>query len=58
MHVNSVILYLDPGSGSMLVQVVVGGAAAVAVGGKLFFRRVMEVLHLRKREPRPDEPVE
>ncbi|MDX6523718.1 MAG: hypothetical protein QOI17_1231, partial [Gaiellales bacterium] len=22
MHVNSVILYLDPGSGSMLVQVV------------------------------------
>jgi hypothetical protein len=58
MHVNSVILYLDPGSGSMLVQVVVGGAAAVAVGGKLFFRRIMEVLHLRKREPRPDEPVE
>jgi hypothetical protein len=58
MHVNSVVLYLDPGSGSMLVQVVVGGAAAVAVGGKLFFRRVMELLHLRKREPRPDEPAE
>jgi hypothetical protein len=58
MHVNSVVLYLDPGSGSMLVQVVVGGAAAVAVGGKLFFRRVLETLHLRKREPRPDEPAE
>jgi hypothetical protein len=42
----------------MLVQVVVGGAAAVAVGGKLFFRRALEVLHLRKREPRPDKPVE
>jgi hypothetical protein len=42
----------------MLVQVLVGGAAAVAVGGKLFFRRVLETLHLRKREPRPDEPSE
>jgi hypothetical protein len=49
------LLYMDPGSGSMLLQVIVGGAAAVVVGGKLFFRRVLEALHLKKRE-QPGDP--
>ncbi|HEY2637386.1 MAG TPA: hypothetical protein VGI54_08375 [Solirubrobacteraceae bacterium] len=38
----------------MVLQVVVGGFAAVAVSLKLFWRRIMTFLHLRKPD---DEPV-
>ena len=31
--------YLDPGSGSVILQAIVGGAAALAVTGKLWWRR-------------------
>ena len=42
--------YLDPGSGSMLLQIVAGGAAAVAVTGKLYWRRLLRLLRIRKPE--------
>ena len=32
--------YLDPGSGSMLLQILLGGFAAVGVLGKLFWHRL------------------
>ena len=32
--------YLDPGSGSVILQAIVGGFAAVAVTAKLWWRRV------------------
>jgi hypothetical protein len=38
--------YLDPGSGSMLLQVVLGGAAAVGVVVKLYWYRILRVLGL------------
>ncbi len=44
--------YLDPGSGSMILQVLAGGAAAVAVTGKLYWRRIKKVLRIGKQ---PDE---
>ena len=33
------LAYLDPGTGSMLVQLLVGGLAAVAVAAKFYWRR-------------------
>ena len=33
--------YLDPGTGSMILQVVLGGIAAVAVAFKLFWYRII-----------------
>lgn len=36
--------YLDPGSGSMILQAVLGGAAGVAVAFKMFGRRVLDVV--------------
>ena len=45
--------YIDPASGSMALQIILGGAAAVAVALKMWWRRVLEVLHIRK----PDEDV-
>ncbi len=43
--------YLDPGSGSMLLQVLLGGLAAVAVTAKLYWRRLSRFLRLRREEP-------
>lgn len=43
--------YLDPGSGSMLVQLLVGGVAAVAVSAKLYWHRILTLLRIRKDEP-------
>jgi hypothetical protein len=42
--------YLDPGSGSMLLQIILGGVAAVGVTAKLTWRRFLRVLRLRKDE--------
>lgn len=42
------LAYLDPGSGSMIVQMIVGGTAAAAVGIKLFWRRILAFLRIRK----------
>lgn len=46
--------YLDAGSGSMILQVIIGGFAAAAVSLKLFWRRILTLLHIRK--PEQDEP--
>jgi hypothetical protein len=48
---TSVLAYLDPGSGSMILQVLAGGVAAVGVAAKLYWRRLTRFLHLRKDEP-------
>lgn len=37
---HDLFAYLDPGSGSMLLQALVGGAAAAGVTVKLFWRRL------------------
>jgi hypothetical protein len=47
--------YLDPGSGSMIVQILAGGVAALAVALKLFWRRVLHVLHIRRMQDYPPE---
>jgi hypothetical protein len=44
--------YLDPGSGSMIVQAVVGGVAAAAVVGRLYWRRLLELIGVRKKDER------
>ena len=51
---DAVFAYLDPGTGSMLVQLLVGGVAAVGVALKLYWHRVLRVLRIRKPEPEPD----
>jgi hypothetical protein len=43
--------YLDAGSGSLILQVLAGGAAAAAVSAKLFWKRILVFLRIRK----PDE---
>lgn len=58
------LAYLDPGSGSVLLQALLGGVAALAITGKLWWHRLLTFLRIRKDpvdaapEPAaaPDEP--
>jgi len=36
--------YLDPGTGSMILQVLLGGIAGVAVAGRFYWRKVLGFL--------------
>ena len=45
------IAYLDAGTGSMLLQLLVGGIAAIGVVAKFYWRRVLKLLRIRKDEP-------
>lgn len=40
--------YIDPGTGSMLVQAIAGGVAAAAVAGKFYWGRLLRFLRIRK----------
>ena len=39
--------YLDPGTGSMILQVLLGGVAGMLVIGKLYWHRLKEILGIR-----------
>jgi hypothetical protein len=47
-----VVGYLDAGTGSMIMQVLAGGVAGVAVVGKLYWRRLKRVF--ARRTPSDD----
>ncbi len=53
---TQVLAYLDPGSGSIILQVIIGGVAAAAVTAKLYWARLMKFLRIRK--PDEDEVAE
>lgn len=42
------LAYLDPGSAGIILQLLVGGIAAGAVSLRLFWRRIMRLLHIGK----------
>jgi hypothetical protein len=51
---NTVLAYLDPGSSSIIIQMIVGGVAAVAVTARLFWARILLFLRIRKDEPQSE----
>lgn len=46
MHI--ILAYLDPGSAGIVLQMLAGGLAALAVALKLFWRRILRFLRIRK----------
>ena len=48
---TTVLAYLDPGSESMILQILAGGLAAVAVTAKLYWNRILKFLRIKKDEP-------
>ena len=55
---QSVLAYLDAGSASLFLQLVLGGFAALAVTAKLYWRRLLTFLHLRKPEDEAADAAE
>lgn len=49
------VAYLDPGTGSMMLQVILGGLAAVGVAIKLYWHRLRATLGMAKKEESEDE---
>lgn len=45
--------YIDPGSGSMIVQGILAALAALAVTAKLWWHRLLVLLRIRKRTVKP-----
>ena len=50
-----VFAYLDPGTGSMLLQVILGGIAAVGVAIKLFWHKIRVAIGLSRKPDAEDE---
>jgi hypothetical protein len=46
--------YLDPGSGSMFLQLVLGGVAGVGLIAKLYWRKLLSFVGLRPRDNQPE----
>ena len=42
--------YLDPGTGSMILQVLLGGVAGIALAGKLYWQRLRSMLGMNRRD--------
>lgn len=54
---TTVLAYLDPGTGSVILQLLGGGLAAAAVMGKLYWGRILRFLHIRRDDdPGTDAP--
>jgi hypothetical protein len=53
---HTTLAYLDPGSAGLVLQMIGGGLAAGAVALKLFWRRILRLLHIRRDEPQADAP--
>ncbi len=43
--------YLDPGTGSMILQVLLGGLAGLALAGRYYWHRILVTLGIRSEEP-------
>ena len=50
--------YLDPGSGSVILQAIAGGFAAVAVTAKLWWKRVTGIFRRNQDENTSATPEE
>jgi hypothetical protein len=54
--VRSTLAYLDPGSSSAILQMLAGGLAGAAVMAKLFWRRILSFLRIKRDEPEAERP--
>ena len=55
MIVSDAYAYLDPGTGSMLLQVILGGIAAIGVAIKLYWHKLRAAFGMAKKPDPEDE---
>ena len=54
----SIIAYLDPGTGSIIIQSIVAGMLGIAVAIKMFWQRIIGYIRFRKQDPIESEATE
>ena len=52
------LAYLDPGSGSMLLQLVLGGLAGLAVIAKLYWHRLLGLFGIHSQQQESDSEAD
>ena len=56
---SSAHAYLDAGTGSMILQLLLGGVAGLAIAGKLYWHKLLTFLGIRSRlEPLEEQESE
>ena len=50
--------YLDPGTGSMILQVLIGGIAGLALAGRFYWHRLLVLMGVRSEPPADQRPEE
>ena len=53
MSTSSASAYLDPGTGSMILQILLGGLAGLALAGKLYWHKLLSALGIRREASEP-----
>jgi len=57
LYMTDTEAYLDPGTGSMLLQVILGGVAAVGVAVKLYWHKLRVAFGMGKKDDSEDDTV-
>ncbi len=52
---GAVLGYIDPGTGSIILQAVVGAIAGIAIAVKLFWYRILKIFGIRKKSALDEE---
>ena len=55
---SAAFAYLDPGSGSMLLQLVLGGLAGLAVIAKLYWHRLLGLFGIHSQQQESDSETD
>ena len=55
LMISDAVAYLDPGTGSMLLQVILGGIAAIGVALKLYWHKLRAAMGMAKKSDPEDE---
>ena len=58
-HLLPLLGYIDPGGGSVILQVIIGALLGSLVAAKMYWQRLRTFVSSRlARKPAPDEPIE
>ena len=55
--VSSLAFYVDPGSGSMILQLLLGGVSGLYVIFRLFKQKILRALGIKSESAPPDAPA-
>lgn len=56
MSSSAAYAYLDPGTGSMILQVLLGGLAGLALAGRFYWQRFLVFIGVRSDQAEDEDP--